>query len=865
MKDRLYFIPHTHYDAAVFKTRAEYLEMGLPLIVYALQCLRDDLRYRFVLDQVCYIKPFLERYPEQEAVFREFVAQGRLQIVCGMDSMADVNIPSGESFIRQVLYGKGYCQDKLGLDVTTGWALDTFGHHPQMPQLLRQAGFDCYYFFRGAPSVDTPSEFMWEGIDGSQVLAFWLPYSYGYLFGSPKNLPEFAQFMRQRYASLKPFAATRNVLGLSGIDLGEPEPHVPALAEAFNDGAPPFEIVVATPAEFEEAFKAGIDPERPLQVIKEDLNPIFQGCYSSRIEVKQWNRELERLLTTVEKLDALAAWAGLPTDGATLARAWEPVLFSQFHDQICGVQMDKVFDDTMRSYYYCNRLGGELIEERLRALTAEIDTRAERSVEGAIPLIVWNTLAWERSDVATVEVSFVETGVTDLALVDGEGEEIPLQVTSAERHPSGGLRRATILFVARNVPSMGYAVYHLLARGGAAGGRAGPGQDAPVVARISEQDRECGYLENDNLRLTIDLSTGALRGLYLKGQDWQALRGEGAELGGLGNVVARQPDGGDFWRINGVLRGDIAIASDERHPAPREHQALFSSSQVGAGRVQHGPVMAEFAVSHPFGSGYLHSQIRLYAGLGRVDLHTELLNNEEWVRYRVLFPTTIREGKITHEIPFGAIERPPQELPAQNWIDYGDGQHGLALLNRGLPGNNVDEGVMMLSLSRASALVAYGYGGGNEPGLSSSSGQEKGKWLKFDYALLPHAGAWQDAQVYRAGLEFNNPLIVSKSAPHPGRLAPRWGLVQAAPGSVVVSALKVAQDGALVVRVYEAEGKAVTGASLRITPAPQRAQEADLLERDLGEIRLDDGTIRFDLGAFEIKTFKLYRAEAKTR
>ena len=225
MQSTLFIVPHTHYDAVVFKTRAEYLEMGLPIILQALQCLKDDSRYRFVLDQVCYIRPFLERYPEEEATFREMVVQGRLQITCGMDTMADVNIPSGESFIRQVLYGKHYIREKLGIEVAVGWALDTFGHHPQMPQLLRKAGLDSYFFFRGVPSTQTSSEFYWEGIDGSRVLCLWLPYAYGALHGSPKNLPEFVEFIRSRYQRLRPFAATPTILGLSGVDLGEPEKH----------------------------------------------------------------------------------------------------------------------------------------------------------------------------------------------------------------------------------------------------------------------------------------------------------------------------------------------------------------------------------------------------------------------------------------------------------------------------------------------------------------------------------------------------------------------------------------------------------------------------------------------------------------
>ena len=80
-----------------------YLEEGLPHILQALDLLRAHPGYRFVLDQAAYVKPFLERYPDRVAEFRSFVSQGRLQIVGGTDVMLDVNIPSGESWVRQVL------------------------------------------------------------------------------------------------------------------------------------------------------------------------------------------------------------------------------------------------------------------------------------------------------------------------------------------------------------------------------------------------------------------------------------------------------------------------------------------------------------------------------------------------------------------------------------------------------------------------------------------------------------------------------------------------------------------------------------------------------------------------------------------
>src|SRR3954463_8735304 len=98
-KDTFWVIPHTHWEGAVFKTREEYLEMGLPHILQAIYLLKTQPDYRFVLDQVAYVRPFLERYPEQEADFRRFLKEGRLQLVLGLDVMPDVNMPGGETFV----------------------------------------------------------------------------------------------------------------------------------------------------------------------------------------------------------------------------------------------------------------------------------------------------------------------------------------------------------------------------------------------------------------------------------------------------------------------------------------------------------------------------------------------------------------------------------------------------------------------------------------------------------------------------------------------------------------------------------------------------------------------------------------------
>jgi alpha-mannosidase len=99
--------------------------------------------------------------------------------------------------------------------------------------------------------------------------------------------------------------------------------------------------------------------------------------------------------------------------------------------------------------------------------------------------------------------------------------------------------------------------------------------------------------------------------------------------------------------------------------------------------------------------------VRVYKGIQRIDFETKILNNDKLVRYRLLFPTSIQSGRRFDEIPFAAIERPAQhEYPAQNWIDWSDGNHGVALLNVGLPGSNVSDGTLMLSLMRSARVDA---------------------------------------------------------------------------------------------------------------------------------------------------------------
>ena len=179
------------------------------------------------------------------------------------------------------------------------------------------------------------------------------------------------------------------------------------------------------------------------------------------------------------------------------------------------------------------------------------------------------------------------------------------------------------------------------------------------------------------------------------------------------------------------------------------------------------------------------------------------------------------------------------------------------MLNVGLPGNVVTGSTMMVSLLRAHTLGAYGFGGGYEPGMSSESGFLIGQERTMRYALVPHAGDWRSAGVFRDGLELNHPLLCRKVAPHPGRLPKRWGLLEVSSPDVVVSALSPGRDGDAVLRVYEATGRPAPGVSVKLNAPVASAHAANLLE-DAGQaLAVEGNAVRFDLRPFEIKTVRL--------
>lgn len=852
-QDFLLIVPHTHWEGAVFKTREEYLQIGLPHIMKALSLLQRYPQYRYVLDQMAYIRPFLERYPNEVPAFKKMLDEHRLEIVGGTVVMEDENVPSGESIARQFLLSKWFFRDRLGYEVRTGWGLDTFGHNAQMPQILRLANMNSYWFSRGVTSSQMPAEVIWQGIDGTTIRGHWLPTGY-----SPfdEHLPSFQSFettIRSSFDALTPFSRGRGRVLFAGADVSDPDETLPGNVDQWNrTKSEPFSIRLGTPSDFESL--RGNPSDTPIVV--GDLNPVFQGVYSTRIELKRWMRDMERTLTSAEKASVLAGRTST-SDREAIEHSWEPALFNQTHDLSSGVMLDHVYEDTLANYRFSKRLGDEILASDLDSLLAKVDTRGP----GA-PLAIFNFLGWDRSDYVEAEVGFSEPGVLGIELEDATGKAIPVQVlTSHSNGGDSGLSTAMIAFIAHDVPAMGYTIYHVVPVFPLAAPEAAPhsksnGEDLSSRAQLFATNRDdFGTMENEFYKATVNLWTGEISSLVLKKNGWEVLSKPG-------NIVAREEDRGDFWELNGTLAGDRWTTEKRPIGLPRPEATQWSNVYGGGGGdVTSGPVVTQFSSSHPFGKNQFDTTVRMYPGIQRIDIHTEIVNMEPSVRYRVLFPTTIHDGTNTQEIAFGAVERPlHQEFPAQNWADYSAGDRGVAVLNKGLPGNNVTDDTMLVSLLRSTRLEVYGADdSGFDPAKASESDTalELGKRIAHDYALVPHVGSWQDAKIFRAGLEFNNPLVVRNIDAHAGAMPKQWGLLEISPADVVVSALKPSRDSEIALRVYEAAGHPVQHAEAHFALPLTSVREANLIEDPGRELTSQGNTISFDLHPFEIKTFLL--------
>lgn len=809
-----YFIGNAHIDPVWMWRWQEGSCEAKATLRSALDRMKEFPEFTFV----CGASQVFEWVEEFDpAMFEEIKAriqEGRFVIVNGWFVQPDCNLPSGEGFARQSLYGQRYFHEKFGVTARTGYNVDSFGHHANIPQILRKSGMDQYVAHRPGPhEMEMPSHVLrWQSPDGSEVLfsrilrAYQTTYT---LIDVKGNLLENVVDADALYARMEEVDALASddcdsVLLFFGVGNHGGGPTIENLKSIrkLKEQHPELNIRISDTIDF-------FDDQRKrygdIPVIQGDLQHHAPGCYSAVGQIKDGVRRAENALYAAENYAMLARnvmGKAVPSTGE-FSRAWKNVLFAHFHDSLGGCSAKAVYEDEDIFLKETMAMAQRTENNMLQSLSWQIGTE---DAEKGIPFILFNPHPFP------VE-TLVQLPKRIERLYDDAGNEVPSQIVRSE--DSRCRKKLGDTVFQASVPALGWATYWFKGAIPQAGftpyyypdtEKEKPEYEnkAWVEALPSGSeyvpDREL-VLENEYLRVEFQKHTGYITSLVDKNTGKE-------QLSGLGAVpVVIDEYGYDTWA----------------------HAKNFWDKQVGQfvdariTTLERGPVRSQIKVVSRYNDSVLTQYFTLGAGARELQVEAKLDWNEKHKMLKLRFDTACTEDPHAfYEIPFGVLERPcdGEEEPGQSWIAVKQGSEGLALINNNKYSFSIKGNQLNLSVCRSPYYIDHARGDQED---QESEFTDQGE-QRFAYAVKPleNVGWGQLTQMARL---FNQPLTAIMENNHPGKLPTQLSGLQGDKPNVIVTAFKRSEDGkGTVLRAYETEGleteAAFTGAAL---PAPLTA------------------------------------------
>jgi len=817
-------VGNSHIDMAWLWPWTETVEVVRNTFRSVLDLMREYPDFKFTMSSARTYEWMEEKYPDLFAEIKQRVKEGRWEIVGGMWVEPDLNMPAGESLVRQILVGKRYFQEKFGVDTRIGWNPDSFGYSWQLPQIYKKSGMDYFVTQKllWAHEFTTfPYKlFWWEAPDGSRLLTYF-PHDYAGGIEAESLTKDLSVWMPSIYGpELRDTPEMMHLYGVGDHGGGPTRSMLDNADRLMSPNAvfPKLEFSTAT------AFFADLEKKLPEMKVPEWKGELYfqyhRGVFTTQAETKRRIRRSEESMLNAEKFSSLAMLYGRPYPKDEFQLAWRDLLFDHFHDIMPGSGIAVNYLDAKRNLENVQRMSAEISHGALAEISAHINTQGD-----GIPVVLYNSLSWPRTDVVEIEAQ-LPAPVQHVEVVDSTGHQILSQLLDLDPDT----HRVHLLLLA-NIPSLGYKTYFVRAAAGKA-------------IFESKLKASADSLENEFVRINIDPASGCMTSVFDKRSQTEALAPAETDTGGpkdrtCGNLLQAfvdKPKQWDAWNIDADFE--------------KQHWDLDHADEVKL--VESGPLRAIIRVKNHFQNSTFVRDITMYAGVPRVDIKTHADWHEKHILLKVAFPVSAHNDMATFEIPFGSVQRPTTrntpaeqaqfEVPAERWADISDHKHGFSLLNDCKYGYDAKRNVLRLSLLRSP----------DWPDPHADEGPHD-----FTYSLYPHGGSWQDAQTIRRGYELNYKPIVFAAEKHQGALPPEHAFLQVQPDNVIVTAMKKAEDDdSLIVRFYEWAGKA-TDVKLQLPPGAQQASDANLMEKPAASLPVENGLVTVRTGPFEIKTVRI--------
>ncbi|EKD06217.1 MULTISPECIES: alpha-mannosidase [Limnospira] len=728
------FLGHAHLDLAWLWSVAETWSVAIKTFESVL-ALQDDFPELIFTHSTPALYAWLEENrPDLFKLIQNRISQKRWEVAAGLWVEPELNTVSGESIVRQILYGQYYVADQFGEVSRIAWLPDSFGFSWQLPQLLTLGRIDFFATQKlrwNDTTVFPYGCFRWRGLNGTEIVS---------LMSAPIG---------------------ENVEPLKLVNYGIEWESQTGLNECLwlpgvgdHGGGPTREMLEvirrwrSSPLFPDLRFMSAVDyldglgdlPNLP--VWNDELYLEFhRGCYTTHADQKRWNRLCEGLLYRAELWSAVASIVtGFEVPQATLEEAWKGVLFNQFHDILPGSAIAEVYEDANRGWQAAATTAGDAENRALDAIASSISLPYPPQPQ-AIPIVVFNPLNWTRSEI--VQVPLPPQGSWDVC--ESTGNALNSQLVRV----SG---RSELLFFATDVPSVGYRCFWLVPKSPETPMNQGfePKNDlicahlfrlyytisgSRLDVNTNRKNSENWEFENQYLRVKVSGETGDLIEIFDKVNSREVLTYPGHQW----RLFRDQGQYWDAWNID-----------------PNYHKYPLDSPQLESIEfVEKGYLRGRLRVFKRFNNSRFCQDYVLSIGspILRVECRVEWRENH--VLMKGYFPLSINADLLSYEIPCGVMERKtePQtnfdkskwEVPALNWGSLSDGNYGVSLLNDCKYGYDFKPDEIGLSLLRGSLW----------PDPKADVGVHE-----FSYGIYPHLGDWRQGETVRRGYEFNQPLQV---------------------------------------------------------------------------------------------------------
>lgn len=801
---------HTHIDVAWQWTVAQTREKAGRSFSTVLKLMEEYPEYIFMSSQPQLYKFVKEDYPEIYSKIKEKVKEGKWEPEGAMWLEADCNVTSGESLVRQILFGKRFFKREFEAESEVLWLPDVFGYSAALPQILKKS--DVNYFMTTKISWNQFNKmpydtFMWKGIDGTEILTHFIttkdisgPLSEHFTTYNGNIHPEAIIGAWDRYQEKD---INNNVLVCFGYGDGGGGATYEMLeaARRLNKGIPGCpKVEMGTSKDYFKRVENKVkDNKRLPKWVGELYLEYHRGTYTSMARNKRDNRLSENIYLAAEKLSSIAAILNKDYPFEALNKGWEKILLNQFHDILPGSSIEEVYEVTKEEYKEIISSGKNVLKASAKFITSNIELN-QKSV------VVFNSLSFTRSDICKFEVP---PYIKNPALIDENGQEIICQRISQNE----------AIFFAEDIPSSGYRTYAVV--------------EASKADILPKMIINAKLAENKFFKVIFN-ENGEIEALYDKANERELIK-----QGLLGNELQAfedKPMNFDNW--------DIDIYYSEK--------MWKIDDVISIDIVENGPVRAALEIKKKFVDSIIVQKIYIYRELARIDFNNYVDWKQSQVLLKAAFPIDINASKATYEIQYGNVERPTHEntswdmakfeVCGHKWADLSEGGFGVSLLNDSKYGYDIKDGLMRLTLIKS--------------GIDPNPNADKEEHF-FTYSIYPHSGNWREGSTVQMAYMLNNPLYTVLEEEHNGILPKELSFVKINKENVIIEVIKKAEDDCdIIVRLYECHNKR-SSVTLEFFRNIKSAYECNLMERYLDDVNFGDNRINFTVKPYEIKTFKI--------